>query len=297
MSNQREIDFGAVVGETDVSHAASIKQAQQEARMRAAEERAQVMRVEKEKQRIQAAYEKEQKAKADSALKKKKEADEENERLRLELQISLYREQYPGIEIEKTTERTPLTKLREIKKKVEAKNAMEFMPPMLHMVGGMVIKLYEKMVVEMEINPMDHDVRGLRQFYMSTAARQIMLPAWKATIAANPGILVGGNPWYMQVMMGFYMIAEANSQKAKILSGARDAGYGSIPSSIIRDESVLGTGEGDEGRSAPSVFNPPPPPSQARFRAQSEIPVHSQLRDNLLAMANENQGKGKERAM
>lgn len=274
----REISFLDVTKETDASHSAAEKAAEQAARQRAADARAHQRRIEAEKAKIQAAFEREEKRKAEEAAKKKKELDEENERLRLELQISLYREQYPDMEIERTTERTPLSKLREIKKKVEAKNALTFMPPMLHMVGGMVIKLYEKMVVEMEVNPLDHDVRGLRQFYMSTAARQIMQPAWKATVAANPGLLVGGNPWYMQVMLGFYMVAEANSQRQKMISEA-----GGIPPGLIKEE--------EEARG-------PPPTLRVH---KTDAPVHSDLRENLLRMARERDqegssgGKGKER--
>lgn len=280
--SQREISFADVTKETDASHAAMVKAAETEARQRAAEARAEAARIEREKQRIQIAYEKEQKAKAQEAARKKKVEEEENERLRLELQISLYREQYPDLEIERTTERTPLTKLREIKKKVEAKNALTFMPPMLHMVGGMVIKLYEKMVVEMEMNPFDHEVRGLRQFYMSAVARQIMMPAWKATVAANPGLLVGGNPWYMQVLMGFYMVAEANSQRMRLMQS------GAVPTSLLREDEGPAPPEDEKEDTIERQRGPPP-----RMRAQSQTPVHSALRENLLRMARENEGKGK----
>lgn len=272
----REISFLDVTKETDSSHEAALKRANQEAKIRAAEERQRIAQIEREKQKIQHEFEKEQRKKKEEEDKARKEAEEENERLRLELQISLYREQYPDMDIEKTTERTPLTKLREIKKKVEAKNALTFMPPMLHMVGGALIKLYQKMVLEMEINPLDHEVRGLREFYMSAVSRQIMLPAWKATVAANPGLLVGGNPWYMQVMMGLYMVAESNSQRMKLLEGG---GMGSWTPPEEGEE---------EGREAPRG----PPPT---VRVRADTPVHSDLREKLVQMAQERDGKGKER--
>jgi hypothetical protein len=275
MGSIREINFEDVTKETDESHAAMIKAAEIEARQKMAEERAEAARIHKERERAQMMFEREQKAKAAQEAKEKKARDDENERLRLELQISLYREQYPDMEIERTTERTPLARLREIKKKVEAKNALTFMPPMLHMLGGVVIKLYEKMVIEMDMNPLDHEVEGLRTFYMSAVSRQIMMPAWKATVAANPGLLVGGNPWYMQVMMGFYMVAEANSQRMKLMKS------GAVPTSLIEE---------DEGPSEEPPRGPPP-----RMRAQSQIPVHSELRENLLRMARGEEGKGKER--
>jgi len=210
------INFGDVVSETDAQHEAAMKEAEREKREEYARTKAQAAKLERERERLRQEYAREQARKKQEQERKKKETVETNERLKLELQIQLYREQYPDYEIPKITEKTPLARLREIKKTIEAKNAMKFIPPMLHTLSGLAVKFYVHMVEEMGVNPLDHEVQGLKEFYMGQVSRQIMNPAWKATVAANPW-LIGGNPWWIQVMMGFYMVAEANSMRVKTL--------------------------------------------------------------------------------
>lgn len=215
MSHQT-LDFGDVVKETQEMHDASEKARLMEQKRAEHEARQEAQRQARERERIRIAYEKEQTAKKAALEKEKKEKAETNERLSLILQLDLYREQYPDHDIPRITEKTPLSKLREVKRQVEAKNAMTFMPPMLHTVSGALVKFYVHMVENMGMNPLDHEVQGLQAFYMSKMARDLMLPAWKATVASNPW-LIGGNPWYMQLMMGFYLVAETNSQRVKMM--------------------------------------------------------------------------------
>lgn len=217
--SSRKVSFADVVGETEAEYKAAQSEILKRKKLEEQEARARAARQQREQERVRAEYAREQAKKLEEAQKKKKEDTEANERLKLELQIALYREQYPTYEIPKTTEKTPLSKLREIKKQVEAKNALNFMPPLLHTFSGVLVKFYVHMVEEMGMNPLDHEVQDLQAFYMSQAARQIMLPAWKATVAANPW-LIGGNPWWMQVLMGFYLVAESNSQRVKAIRSA-----------------------------------------------------------------------------